>query len=181
MYRYTSSQWRSRESNPDHKFAKLMRSPNHNPMDAYSDSNRTGRFAGGLLTKRMQTTWLEHSDSNRGSRGLQPRYAYPWLAPAETRGIEPLPLRAKRFSKPPGAQLQRIHVRKVKESNPQPDDWHSFLGCLRTVPRYPPSHEPVCTDTEPPALALSQGFEPQPPGSEPGILPLDEESKWHGL
>ena len=85
---------------------------------------------------------------------------------AESKGIEPSALRLVRLSRPLAdrSALPSMFTNGGLLASPTRD----------VVPG--PGIAPGIS-----VLALSQGFEPQPPGSEPGILPLDEESKWHAL
>lgn len=88
------------------------------------------------------------------ARGLQPPLC-PSTHPAEEGGVEPPakdcpPLagevaptghifHCETFTSPALSTVSRgWHERKVKESNPRPDDRHGFLDRLRTIPRYPP-------------------------------------------
>jgi hypothetical protein len=71
------------------------------------------------------------------ARGLQPPLS-PRTHPAEEGGVEPPACRPNLVSSEGGPHGPHLPKRKVKESNPQPHDWHGFLDRLRTVPRYPP-------------------------------------------
>lgn len=140
------------------QFAKLACYLNQ-PQSPTSESNRDAAGCSRCLVPQSRTECaVEESNLASPKARVLQTPLFPRTRHAESGGVEPLALRLRRFSKPLGAQP---HAIQEEGRGIEPPGFH--------LPRFSRPLEHHCSV---PSTAPRQGFEPQLPGSEPGVLPI---------